>query len=236
MTVKEAFNILEGYEFPTTFGCIDGEGESENLWDIINELEQMFPNELIYHGISKIAIVFKEESFVIKIPMPGYFVEISEEVEDIDDYYEYEYDFVPFSGGTAQSESYFNYCEVEIDNYEIAADAGFERLFARTEFFGHCGNTPIYFQEKVIPFDCPEGNRISDNYKKSPIKVSDDEFHYLPTAWNIGVIEHYGEQFAKEFERFLKENPFIADDLHNGNIGYRENGEPVILDYSGFMY
>ena len=27
---------------------------------------------------------------------------------------------------------------------------------------------------------------------------------------------------------------FDINDLHQGNIGFRENGDPVLIDYSGF--
>ena len=54
----------------------------------------------------------------------------------------------------------------------------------------------------------------------------------IPTFWLAKAIDVYGEDEVNSLLDFIREHSI--DDLHYGNIGYRKNGEPVLLDYSGF--
>ena len=50
--------------------------------------------------------------------------------------------------------------------------------------------------------------------------------------WLARAIEYYGEAAVNDLLAFIELEGI--NDFHTENIGFREDGSPVILDYSGY--
>lgn len=184
-------------------------------------------NLRIDNGMSKLVLIDKSSSFVLKMPIFGEkFQEWDEEnYEYLDDYYTEDY-----SG--ADSEYGNNYCEDELKKYEKAVEEGFSEFFPKTYYYGKTNhNIPLYAQERVNSWDYWDNqDHISDN-SKSIAKNVDTR---LPKDFLAACLDFYGFKRTMEFVTWLKDNREYTSDLHNGNLGKRKNGAPVILDFSGF--
>lgn len=185
------------------------------------------------HGASKFVIIDKSCSHVVKIPFHG-----TEHYEDIyneeTDEYEYTDDsyFEDFYGAMTDG---WNYCGDEAYIYSLAEEAGFEKFFAETKLLTYTKREgiPIYIQERVESFSRGKTKSKASEKSKEIAEVYHNNVHLarIHKDWIADAIEFYGEDYVREFLEWYKE---YANDLHSGNIGYRFNGEPVILDYSGY--
>lgn len=233
---------LKKVEIPEQFGGCSDCDNYDSAIDIFDNA--IIPNLEIYHGVSKLVFLTKEEDKVVKIPFNGEFCETSD--GDV---------FEPFCGAPSFN---WDYCALEAEIYKEVAEAGFGFILAKTELAGHTANGyPFYTQEKVTPYDCyfedekasNEEIKICESYIDSYHRhisrneeLSDTDyigavFACTGTAFMVNLIKEYTLEKIKKFAKWCYKNkPIIYYDLHDGNYGYRKNdGTPCILDYSGWF-
>lgn len=178
----------------------------------------------LYTGASKAVFTNEEFDMVLKVPIHGYIYNGSE--------YQYY---------NACDEEPWDYCFDELKKYEQAKEDGFANFFPYTKFIEEdCNGIRYYAQEKVEPFgkifkDMEAEDR--ENTKKILEKILDEiEVDDYPNLFfTQKCIDFYGyEKTKKFFEYIYIRYPEIGSDLYSRNLGFRKNGEPVILDFSGF--
>lgn len=215
------------------FGCLDEEdcdcGEAiDTLYDELHH----FTNISILRGISKAAIISENSSYVIKVPFNGEYIYTYDEDGNEDKVFEEFY-------CANNSKNNWDYCRLELENYKEAEKAGLECFFARTLEYGTTPNGyPVYIQEKVTPdSEMWEENRM--DFNSEFLNYIRDNRHLLyavySVKWVASAIFHYGLEKFFKLLKFAKEHGRMFNDLHDSNYGYRTNGEPVILDFSGWF-
>ena len=169
----------------------------------------------VHYGVSKGVLVPEQEDFVFKMPF------------DEDDCGEM---------------LTYNYCDVEVKNYKAAVHEGIEMYFATIKYFDDFKTDdgvrlPVYIQERVKPFSdiidvCSmrASNKQYSHYESKAKSYTGTE--RLPLKWINDFIEYYGEDKFDKLGRFLDAHDI--NDLHSGNVGYDENDNPVIFDFSGY--
>lgn len=209
LSLKEILDL----DLPDNFGTNEGDYEGATP-------KGLHDNEVAY-GMSKYVIFFDNDS-VIKIPFNGEWTYNC----DSDDY--------------CFDEFYCkDYCAIEEEIYNRAYNEGLEMFFAATEFIGtgKCGK-PFYRSERVLCLDSAEGHDFAINHNPSQgSKDKANKYVYktpLPFGWLARAYEYYEEALVERFIEFIDENNI--DDIHDGNVGFRKDGAPVLLDYSGFSY
>lgn len=227
--------IVDLLDIPSQMGCYEVDDYSQQVDDIDYDLVCTHKlNVSVYHGVSKMAIVPNDSKYVVKVPFNGSWYTEEYYDEDTDTYeYSEEASFKEFWNANdidADGANHWDYCENELIKYERAADAGFEMFLAETRFYGYKENHPIYLQEKVIEFFNYRSRRsASDDSRK---KASSLDCCVTPD-WLALAIDWYGYEKVKDFFKFAKEQKMDRD-LHGGNIGFTENGRPVLLDWAGW--
>lgn len=183
------------------------------------------------HGVSKAVFIFNNLNFVIKIPFNGS--------------WECDYDFDKDSERIIEISRYWynfmteDYCEKELSKYTKAKEKGLEVFFAAIDNFTLSENRkPIYIQEKVIPFyEYEKENEIfiTEEHETLAKKLRCNFRSRLFDKWIAAAIKYYGFDLTEKFLSFVeKEDCEIGADLHTENYGFRENGTPCLLDYSGW--
>lgn len=229
--LKEIENVFRNFNMPEYFGGNADEEDYLIVEDICDNLTKGL-NCTMDHGVSKAVLIFNDEDWVLKIPFNSML------------YYAYdpdsgEYDYNP---DTAYYEKFcyapmaskWDYCNVEYLVYQEALELGLECFFAETDFYCSTRNGyPIYIQEKVTSMrNYPKFNRCSEKSEtlasKSPLT------RYIEHLWVAAAIEQYGEEKVNNFFEFLSNKKYILHDLHYGNYGFRADGSPCILDFSGW--
>lgn len=205
----------------------DDEGVSPFINNAIGEVEKDIINKYwgydIETGASKVVVIPRSDCpYVIKIPMSG--VQMTEYDCDGGEEVVAKY----FKG--ADSEDGWDYCQAEVNYYELAEEAGMEKYFAATiKWKDTKGGYPLYLQEKVEWFSHVEPSRKSMDLAKvnccGDIRLDNVE-------WIAAFLDWYGLDEYKKLLAFIEN--WGINDLHGGNIGYRKNGAPVIFDYSGW--
>lgn len=174
-------------------------------------------------GATKGVLIFKNLSFVIKIP------------------------FLYCDGdrlcGANEAINNWDYCEQEAIRYQRAVEEGLEKVFLKTELLDWIEDYPIYIQEYANIF-----SRLERSTYKNYIKTGtceDEEvireicescdyyYHGLPSEWEADLFANYGEDFFKKFMNYLDDTGI--DDLRSTNVGYIGK-IPVLVDYAGFNY
>ena len=187
--------------------CVDKTVEQANgLW------------EDWFTGASKLAFLATEKD-VIKIPF------LYERIPNWDDD---TFEYKPY---------HYNYCELEAEIYSKAKDEGLGMFFAGTEYIGSTkSGVPIYRSERVnVGYEACEyrDDRVSeDSYKKASRIRSERKSYSISVYWLALAYEYYDENKVNQLVDFVKRERI--NDLHDGNVGFRDNGEPVLLDYSGY--
>lgn len=177
-------------------------------------------------GATKLAIIPKEEDFVIKVPFEYRYDEFSDE-------------FVPFEYAY-NSENNGDYCFSEYEAYLAAVDYGVGCFFPKTEIATIGISGAILIQEKCKPLNQTDVSIIKNYSQDSMSKawnIYDTAGFSIHMGWMAKCVEVYGEELFKKLITFLEENEYgqrAADDLHTGNIGYDKEGKPIILDFSGY--
>lgn len=202
---------------PENFGT-----DEEDYGDTLDDIKEQIEGYEYAYGVSKFVIFMNDEE-VAKIPFNGeYYWNCDEE----------DYEFEPFHYVT-------DYCAEEANIYEKAVERGLEVFFAGTRFAGYTkDHTPFYISERIK--NCLDDfiDKVSEESVTSARKYADSKddlkWRRLPDRWLALALEKYGEQKVDEFVKFIAE--FDINDLHWGNVAVRENGEPVLIDYSGWRH
>ena len=122
---------------------------------------------------------------------------------------------------------------IEASVYNDAVAAGVERFFASTKYAGSTfiDKTPIYISERAArTFDsvCID----EDSCSKDSFTKAENMESLLPKTFLAIAIDFYGLEAVEKLNAFIEAEGI--SDLHYGNLGFRSNGEPVLIDYSGF--
>lgn len=224
--------ILDDVYFPECFGAYEDSDELDCDYDILVSIDN--DNFYSLHGASKYILLNDDFSFVIKVPFNGYWEQnYCEETDE----YSRDYSFIDFEGSHFSPHN--DYCAAETIIYDIMCEYAFDVFFAETKFFKNIDETPIYIQEKVIPYSSDKSKSFrSIKTSKLAEKLANRRYISFPEAWIEAAICHYGKELTEAFIVYLSSDDDVAEvireDLHLSNFGYRENGEPCILDYSGY--
>ncbi len=187
---------------------------------VIDEFRTQLPADLeVRMGATKIVFLL-DDSFVAKIGFNGTF----------DEYYtkndEWEYRFAPFSR--------HDYCRIEKEIYERACAEGLDMFFTKIDLLcetkdGHS----VYIAERVDNlYDTDYYDSSSHNSRERANSIMEEARTYINENWAGAVLEKYGEELFKKFLEFIDDEG--VNDLHGGNIGFRKDGTPCLLDFSGY--
>ena len=213
MTVKDILNI----SFPVEFGSDEESEETDSIEDVYNQLDSTVQTA---YGASKF-VIFLNDKEVVKVPFNGCFWYDDEE-----------------EGGWRFDEFNNNdYCATEAAIYADAVALGVEKFFASTKYYGRTvEGTPIYLSERVYAFYENEEIRhkttSSEYSNKKATEISEKYHKYFSAEWLAQAIEFYGVDAVIDLIAFIELEHI--NDFHCGNVGFRKDGSPVILDYSGF--
>ena len=128
-----------------------------------------------------------------------------------------------------------NYCQMEANIYEEVPEE-LKKFFAKTFYLGKftdCNGeaNEVYCQERVpiIAEDEPEcydfGKDIYDLAENIGLDCAGGFLLYL-------LSKGYSEETCQKLQNFI--NNQGINDLHDGNWGLREDGTPVLFDFSGY--
>lgn len=187
----------------------------------ITEIDE---NIKLERGLTKCVIIPPCTSFVIKIPFKGTILGNNISL---------------FSGADAEDKS--DYCLAEYNKYLSLKDASLEKFVAKTYYYKTIDGIRIFIQEKIIPLNNNNISQYSFNSKNSfnlAEKTLDEYGIYdIDTEWMGACFEIYGYDKVIEFIEFcIYTDTDLIEDMHDGNYGYRENGEPALLDFSGYFH
>lgn len=225
MTIdKELVNqVVSALNIPEEFGLIDGETTSVTD-DYENIIASNFKGYLA-SGVTKLVIVLFSLDYVIKIPYSGEWDKNYDDDEDelIFTPFEYANDLAKFD----IHNSNWDYCENEVTKYNIAKEHGFADFFPETVYVGN----GVYAQEKCMEID--EEEYTPSESSRALCRTNWEHFRGIDTDWVALAIDWYGFDRVMKFFDFIDEYR-MNEDLHRGNIGFRMNGAPIILDFSGY--
>ena len=209
--------------------------EGKNDYLLLELRDKIFHGLYDYaNGISKFVIIpIKDKyDYVIKIPYTGsYNFESGWYSGSRNQYYHRGYeDYWAFEGGTYEDRPW-DYCAIEVQNYNVASLKGFSDCLAKTELIGFVRGYPIYVQEK-----CETLRSCSRSHSHSIEEISDFKYSHswsnIPCDWLIDFKSYFGENKLNHFLQFLEDVNW--NDLRDENIGYIKN-RPVLIDYSDFL-
>ena len=215
MTIADVAKL----DIPFQFGCDDECMETSAIEDVYDQLDNSVETK---YGASKFVILSDNWNEVIKIPFNGSFD--WEQDDDNEDGGEYHFnEFITK-----------DYCALEAAIYADAVALGVADFFAGTKYAGmtNDGITPYYVSERVYTFYDKEGRKNSKTASEDSWNKAKKLKSALSKEWLALAIEWYGDAAVNDLLAFIDlENIY---DLHSDNIGFRANGAPVVLDYSGF--
>lgn len=246
--VDKMINTLPPILGETPFGLlIDDDNGPENpiCFDEIQEqILNIDGNAEFRYGMSKLVIIAPSlKDIVIKVPFSGiydkYYDDYNKQHKDIIYFDEnlYEYDFSAFEN--ARTKDRTDYCAVEYEKYQKLKKLDLNIFVAETAFYTILSNgIKVYIQERAYSSeDDPNWNERKSSQRSHNLarRWSEDEGITINTEWVGLCIDKYGEEITKKFLDYCNyKDPIIISDCHCGNIGYRMNGSPLIIDYSGF--
>lgn len=227
--------VIDTLDIPDNFGV-----DTENDYSYDVETMSFYINNTfggsVYHGVSKAAVVLPDCKYAIKIPFNGEFRYEEDYNEETEEYEIVEDSFCPFEYANdlgIEDACNWDYCENELIKYENAVDAGFEEFFAETKFWGYKNNRPIYLQEKVVAYNEDRTTHTPSDRARNSYDNNCD-FHFdANETWVCCAIDWYGEDRVLDFITYCEDND-LADDLHDGNIGFAADGRPILLDWAGW--
>lgn len=231
--IKDSFCVFED------FGYNLDEDDDSKVYDIISDTVDKY-GVTYARGVSKMCLITPDADWVLKIPFEGsYFCNYDYETKEYDDFDTFETYY-----GAHIEEDRWNYCAAEVDYYEMAKEEDIAEFFAKTEYFGTCKSTnkkgflPTYIQEKCIPYNEKEYCKTNIHPSEDSLKKvsSSDKYQYCRFSddWVALAIDCYGEEKVDALCYFLDLHPEMAGDFHSGNYGYRIDGTPVLIDYTGW--
>ena len=209
---------------PEKFGWDEYDTEEENTAVISEALRDAKVAGGAYRGATKAVAVVSGCSSVLKVPYSGKW--------DYDESVNCDY-FTRFEGADNSEYNNWDYCLTEYEVYEAAKENGLDIFFPKTEIMGECESGTVIKQERVLDFY--EYCSISEDRTIELVYLDAKYCDLIDSQWIAAAIERYGKAMVDKLIDFLEDNfPIVVEDLHNGNIGFRENGEPIILDFSGW--
>ena len=209
---------------PKKFGWDDYDTEEENTAVISEALRDAKVAGGAYRGATKAVAVVSGCSSVLKVPYSGKW--------DYDESVDCDY-FTRFEGADNSKDHNWDHCLTEYEVYEAAKENGLDIFFPKTEIMGECKSGTIIKQERVLDFY--EYCSISEDRTIELVYLDAKYCDLIDSQWIAAAIERYGKAMVDKLIDFLEDNfPIVVEDLHNGNIGFRENGDPIILDFSGW--
>lgn len=209
---------------PENFGWDEYNTEEENTAVISEALKDAKVAEGAYRGATKAVAVVSGCSSVLKVPYSGKW--------DYDKSVDCDY-FTRFEGADNSKDHNWDYCLTEYEVYEAAKENGLDIFFPKTEIMGECESGTVIKQERVLDFY--EYCSISEDRTIELVYLDAKYCDLINSQWIAAAIERYGKTMVDKLIDFLEDNfPIVVEDLHNGNIGFRENGDPIILDFSGW--
>ncbi len=134
-----------------------------------------------------------------------------------------------------------DYCEIELNNYNIAKEYRVERALLPLEFMGKTSRgLPIYCQ--------PMYTKAHGEMRYDEIRILERKMGQLAQSstlskirqgmysspgriWTARATQIYGKAFMKSFEAWS--HRCEVNDLHSGNIGWLGK-MPIIIDYAGY--
>ena len=212
MTISDISKLY----IPKEFGSDDENEETDSINFVFRQLDNTTHTTW---GASKFIIFFDENpDEIVKIPFNGvYTLDDEERIIGFDKYIN------------------TDYCSIEAKVYEDAVDYGLSQFFAETRFGGYTeSGTPYYISEKVYTMWTYDRDK-KDHYSEKSFKKATQtaESTELPAVWLAWAYEYYGDTAVQDLLDFILIEGI--GDLHSDNIGYREDGSPVLLDYSNFL-
>lgn len=214
MTIADVLNM----DFPEEFGCtFDSDEESPALKEVYSQLDD---NVETTYGSSKF-IIFLNEKEIVKIPFNGHF------------FYKYDEETNKYNEELLFDQFYVtDYCDIEAAVYEDAVAEGLECFFAATKWVGVTKTQkPIYVSERVYGFYNEEKRNTCVPSKDSLKKAQEADTNF-PYKWLARAYEFYGDELVNRLIEFIKDTG--VNDFHGDNVGFRADGAPVLLDYSGY--
>lgn len=210
---------------PYDFGSLE-EGASEDIENIEEQVFNVDNMARISFGASKLVILSpKLGDVVIKIPFNGYYIE-----EEEDNYW------TPFEYASGSDPA--DYCLAEFEKYQELKRYKLNCFVAKTILYKKIKNIRIFIQEWVTTEQDTENNPPASPRSQKLAKqwFKEKRLHISNLNWVANCIDIYGESKMKHFLDYCNNiDSDIIQDFHRGNYGYRLNGTPCILDYSGFF-
>jgi hypothetical protein len=209
------FEFLKNLSIPVEFGADRYEEGSP----ILDEFYKQLPADLeVRTGATKVVLLLND-SFVAKIGFNGSF----------DEYYtkndKYEYRFTPFL--------HQDYCKIEKEIYERAKAEGLDMFFTKVDLLSTTKEgRNIYIAERVISYYDDNTTTSSCDSREKAYSIMEENNTYINDVWAGVAVERYGEELFKKFLKFIDDEDI--NDLHGGNIGFRKDGTPCLLDFSGY--
>lgn len=136
--------------------------------------------------------------------------------------------------------------EKEAEYYKEAKEQSLEMFFPETELLAEIGGIKFVAQEKIdfCVAEVPESkNKKFQKVTKTPSleivqkmqkcfnKAGRSCHRNLDYTWAKMALSLYGKKRCKALCEFIIEHEI--NDLHYGNLGYKNN-KPIILDFSGY--
>ena len=184
------------------------------------------------YGCSKLVLFYEAlPNWVVKIPFIG------EHYEEDNSWVDFQnanrYNLFPIADDN-------DYCAIEAYLAEEATEYGLEKMFAQTFFLTEINGVKIYLSEKIENdyYSCccrkykdknsaRRAEWLRDSYCKTDIEK------YVLTGVDLAFfIDAYGLWQTELLIAFLTD--YKVEDLHHGNIGFDNNGNIKLIDYSGF--
>lgn len=244
--------ILSSFTLPENFGFSysDRNDLLESFCkELSNKINSLTPIT-IRSGASKLVIVLKNYDFVIKIPFNGSVTTLSSPP----------YSSIPDSLSTAErykwirknSETFFenftgaegedpeDYCLTELKCFHEVVEDGYADFLADICYYGTKDGHRIYIQEKVlVAEDRHYAISVDEKTREEASSLSQNfyMYDYLPDDWWAAALNMDGIDKVADFLSYLEDDPRNLDllnDMHSGNYGYKMDGQPCLLDYSGF--
>lgn len=223
--IEKILNAI--FPLPEDFGMMEDEDYESRPCDydyICSRLAKVDPEAIVSYGASKMVIYSPAlENVVIKIPFNGQY--------DQDEY------FIPFEHAHCSDPS--DYCLAEYEKYKTLRMHGLECFLAKTIFYRIKDEVRIFLQEIIREINCLDTNRTKQpSVKSSELANSLMGKKRCPfnRKWLAQCIDAYGYEKVLDFLSYCENvDKDVVQDMHGNNYGYRENGAPAILDFSGYF-
>ncbi len=220
--------------------------DAKNTDKLVQDFEEMLAHgisptmfwECKAHGAFKECYDVKEPNFIIKFASNANATEIEEKTLSlaIDEGFENTFPktiYIPLStdlpvsllenyGSYEYRYTYHTYCPVSEDDRVFLNYVIIQKRVVETAA-NHPNNENISWDENIY-----NNNPIFIEGKKIPYGLLWDT-GIDSSTWIIDIIKRRGYKYFTDLSDFLSGN--CIKDLHNGNIGYGVDGEPLIFDW-----